>query len=49
MGDQSVVKPLPNRINTDIHVLSGIRTHDPSVRGNALDHAATVIGHLENY
>jgi hypothetical protein len=40
MVDQPVARPLPtqgntNRINahnTDIHVLSGIRTHDPSVR-----------------
>jgi hypothetical protein len=34
-GDQPVVRPLPNtkhRINTDIHALSGIRNHDPSVR-----------------
>jgi hypothetical protein len=30
--------------NTDIHALSGIRTHDPSVRANVLDRAATVTG-----
>jgi hypothetical protein len=29
MGDQSVSRPLPN---TDIDALSGIRTHDHSVR-----------------
>jgi hypothetical protein len=31
MSDQPVARPLPN-INTDIHALSGIRAHDPSVR-----------------
>jgi hypothetical protein len=30
-------------INTDMHALSGIRTHDPSVRAGE-DIAATVIG-----
>jgi hypothetical protein len=43
-----------DRINTytDIHVLSGIRSHDPSVRAktvHALDRAATVIGVHLNY
>jgi hypothetical protein len=36
-SDQSVARPLPtHRINahTDIHALSGIRTHDPSVRAS---------------
>jgi hypothetical protein len=28
-GNQPVIRPLHN---TDIHALSGIRTHDPSVR-----------------
>jgi hypothetical protein len=36
------------KINANIHVLSGIETHDPSVQGgktfHALDFAATVIG-----
>jgi hypothetical protein len=38
-----------HRINAhrDIHALSGIRTHDPSLR--ALDRAATVIEHLGLY
>jgi hypothetical protein len=40
-------------INTDIHALIEIRTHDPSVRGSesvrALDHAAAVIGQLQMY
>jgi hypothetical protein len=36
MGDQSVARPLPKK-NTeqkqaDIHALSEIRTHDPSIR-----------------
>jgi hypothetical protein len=30
-------------INTDIHALSGIRAHDPSVRAGE-DNTATVIG-----
>jgi hypothetical protein len=42
-GDQPVARPLPthrttqkriNAHNTDIHALSGIRTHDPSVRAS---------------
>jgi hypothetical protein len=37
-GDQPVAKPLPthriNAHNTNIHALSGIRTHDPSVRAS---------------
>jgi hypothetical protein len=42
MGDQPVARPLPTHRttqtqnkrtrNTDVHVLSGIRAHDPSVR-----------------
>jgi hypothetical protein len=49
-SDQSVARPLPtHRINahTDIHALSGTRTHDPSVRAktvHALDRVVTVIG-----
>jgi hypothetical protein len=36
-----------NAHNTDIHALSGIRTHDHSVSTvHALDRAATVIGHV---
>jgi hypothetical protein len=36
MEDQPVANPLPTQTqnNTDIHALSGIRTHDPSVRAN---------------
>jgi hypothetical protein len=36
MGDQPVARPLPttNRINTDIHALSEIRTREPSVRAD---------------
>jgi hypothetical protein len=41
MGDRPVVRPLPTQDNTnteythtDIHALSGIRTHDPRVRGS---------------
>jgi hypothetical protein len=39
-GDQPVARPLPTHRTTqtqthkDIHVLSGIRTHDPSIRAN---------------
>jgi hypothetical protein len=48
MGDRPVAMLLPN---TNIHALSGIRTHDPRVREGeaiyALDRAATVIGILE--
>jgi hypothetical protein len=56
-GDQPVARPIPannntntiNAQNTDIHVLSGIRTHDPSVRAGeevyALDRTATMIGY----
>jgi hypothetical protein len=37
-GDQPVARPLPvhriNAHNTNIHALSGIRTHDPSVRAS---------------
>jgi hypothetical protein len=55
-GDQPVARLLPKhrttqtqnkRIHTpNIHALTGIRTHDPSVRAgeDALDHAATVMG-----
>jgi hypothetical protein len=39
--------PYLHRINTNIHALSGIRTHDPSV--HALDRAATVIDLLVLY
>jgi hypothetical protein len=39
--------------NTDIHALSGIQSHDPSVRAresvHALDRAATVIGFSCHY
>jgi hypothetical protein len=31
MGDQLVAWPLPTERQTDIHALSGIQTHDPSV------------------
>jgi hypothetical protein len=40
MGDQAVARPLPAhrttqiQNNTDIRALSGIRTHDPSVRAS---------------
>jgi hypothetical protein len=48
-GNQPVARPLPtDRTHTDIQALSGIRTHDSSVRMSeavhALDSAATVIG-----
>jgi hypothetical protein len=50
-NDQPVARPLPTQTqnkHTDIHALSGIRTHDTSVRTrktvHALDRAATVIG-----
>jgi hypothetical protein len=35
-GDHSVARPLPThrKTHTDIHALSGIRTHDPSVRAS---------------
>jgi hypothetical protein len=39
-GDQPVARPLrthrttQHKINTDINELSGVQTHDPSVRGN---------------
>jgi hypothetical protein len=39
-------------MHTDIHVLNGIRTHDPSVHAgedfHALDRAVTVIGSVQN-
>jgi hypothetical protein len=50
MQDQPVARALPHRINTKahIHALSGIWTHNPSIRGGAasscLRPAATVIG-----
>jgi hypothetical protein len=31
-GDQPIAKPLPTQTQTNIHALSGIRTHDPRVR-----------------
>jgi hypothetical protein len=31
MEAQPAARPLPTQDNTDIHALSGIRTHDPSV------------------
>jgi hypothetical protein len=54
-GDQPVAKQLPTHgtkqtqnKHTDIHALSGIRTHDPSIaageEGSCLDREATVIG-----
>jgi hypothetical protein len=52
MGDQPVARPLPTRDNTtqetqgtNIHALSGIRTHDPSnqpAKIHASDRTATV-------
>jgi hypothetical protein len=32
LGDQSVARPLPIQTWTNIHALSGIRTHDPGVQ-----------------
>jgi hypothetical protein len=55
-GDQPVARPLPTHRtthtikphNTDNHTLSGIRTHNPSIRASenssSLDRAATVVG-----
>jgi hypothetical protein len=51
-GDQLVARPLPThrttQTHTDIHALSGIRTHDPAFERaktvHALDRAAPVIG-----
>jgi hypothetical protein len=49
--DQSVARPLPTQteyMHTDIHALSGIRTHDPSDRASedssCLRPVATTIG-----
>jgi hypothetical protein len=48
MSDQPVARPLRAQDNTNIHALSGIRNHDPSVRASddssCLYRAATLIG-----
>jgi hypothetical protein len=48
MGDQPDARQLPTQTQTNIHALSEIRTHDPSVRAEKafhdLDRAATAIG-----
>jgi hypothetical protein len=53
-GDQPVARPLPTHRttqtqkkaqNTDIHVLSGIRTHDPSVRASEGSSCLRLRGH----
>jgi hypothetical protein len=45
MADQPVAKPLPTQTQTDVHAMSRVRTHDPSIR--ALDRADTVIAHQQ--
>jgi hypothetical protein len=49
-GDQPIARPLPIQDNTNIDVLIGIQTHDPSVRADedihAVDRADTLIGQL---
>jgi hypothetical protein len=48
--DQPVARPLPiHRLNanTDIHALSGIRTNDPSLRGNEDTSCLRPRGHLD--
>jgi hypothetical protein len=57
MGDQPVTRPLPThrttqtqnkRIhNADIHALSGIRAHDPSVRANEDSSCLRLSGHCD--
>jgi hypothetical protein len=51
MGDQPVSRPLPthrrNAHNTDIHALSGIRTHDPSVRASETSSYLRPHGHCD--
>jgi hypothetical protein len=49
-GDQLVARPLPShRINahTDIHALSGIRTHDPNVRARQESSCLRPRGHSD--
>jgi hypothetical protein len=55
MGDQPVARPLPtyrkkyriNAHNTNIHALSGIRTHDRSVRANEDSSSLRPRGHCD--
>jgi hypothetical protein len=48
-GEQPVARPLPthriNVHNTDIHALSGIRTHDPSVQASEVSSCLRPRGH----
>jgi hypothetical protein len=50
--DQPVARPLPtqdstNRINADIHALSGFRTHDSSVQANEHSSCLRPRGHCD--
>jgi hypothetical protein len=49
-NDQPITRPLPtHRINahTDIHVLSGIRTHDPSIQASKDSSCLRPCGHCD--
>jgi hypothetical protein len=47
-GDQPISRPVPvHRINADIHALSGIRIHDPSVRASEDGSYLTPRGHRD--
>jgi hypothetical protein len=47
MGDQPVARPLPLQTQTNIHALSGIRTHDPSVRASEDNSCLRRRGHCD--
>jgi hypothetical protein len=50
MGDQPVAKPLPTHrknARTDIHALSGIRTHNPSVQASEGSSCLRQRGHCD--
>jgi hypothetical protein len=48
MGDLPVARLLPTQtINTDIHALSGIRAHDPSVQASEDSSCLTPRGHSD--
>jgi hypothetical protein len=50
-SDQPVARPLPTQDNTytDIHALSGIRTHDPSVRESEDSSFLRPLGHCDRF
>jgi hypothetical protein len=54
-GDQPVARPLPThrtkqtQMHTDIHALSGIRNHDPSVRASEDSLCLRPHGHCDRH